>query len=231
MRAVFIGAGELTALTAAQLLAEGHEVIIIEKEKARIDELSDTMVAGFIHGDGSKPAILREANPAATDFLFSLSNNDQYNIIASLVGRSLGYKRVITRIEDAAYEHICIELGLEDIIIPSNNTARYLADMCAGQSALEISALIKGDARVFSFVANDPEDKVAVSELDLPDGCRLMFLYRNEKFLLPDADTVLCKEDEIVLVAHRDVLAALNERWHPVTAVPTTPPDTSKRSS
>ena len=84
MRAVFIGAGELTRITAEQLLKRGYEVVIIEKDKPRIEELSGGLGAGFIHGDGSKPAILREADPAATDLLFSLSGNDQYNIIAGL---------------------------------------------------------------------------------------------------------------------------------------------------
>jgi len=212
MRAVFIGAGELTRLTAQRLIKDGFKVVIVETDKARIDELSQDLDAGFIHGDGSKPAILREANPAATDYLFSLSGNDQYNIIASLVGRSLGFKRVITRIEDAAYEHICIELGLEDIIVPDYTIARYLADLCAGEGPLEVSALIKGDARALSFVVGE-EDEVPVADLELPAGSRLVFLYRNDEFILPEPDSVLNKGDEVVIVAHRDVLPALRERW------------------
>lgn len=217
MRAVFIGAGELTKLTAQQLLKSGYEVIIIEKDKAVIDELSVEMDAGFIHGDGSKPAILREADPAGTDFLFCLSGSDQYNIIASLVGRSLGYKRVITRIEDASYEHICIELGLEDIIVPDSTIARYLADLCAGQSPMEVSAQLKADARVFSFVAAE-QDEGPIADLQLPADSRLMFVYRNEKFILPEADSALQKGDEVVIVAHKEVLPALQERWHPTLA-------------
>jgi trk system potassium uptake protein TrkA len=216
MRAVFIGAGELTIMTARQLLKSGYEIVIIEKDKEVIDELSVDLDAGFIHGDGSKPAILREADPAATDFLFCLAGNDQYNIIASLVGRSLGYQRVITRIEDPSYEHICIELGLEDVIVPDSTMARYLADLCAGQNPLEASALIKGDARVFSFVA-DKEDEAKVEEMQLPRDSRLMFLYRNEELVLPDADTALQQGDEVVIIAHSKALPELKERWIHVT--------------
>ena len=214
MRAVFIGAGDLTSMTAQQLLKYGNEVVIIEKDKARIDELSETLGAGFIHGDGSKPVILREADPSATDFLFCLTNNDQYNIITSLVGRSLGYKRVVTRIEDPSYEHICLELGLNDVIVPDYTIARYLADMCAGHNPLEISAVIKGDARIFSFVARE-EDAGPLSELKLPANSRVMFLYRKEKFILADADTALREDDEVVLIAHSKVLSELEERWNP----------------
>jgi len=212
MRVVFIGAGELTTLTAQQLLKNNCDVVIIEKDKTRIDDLSNDLAAGFIHGDGSKPAILREADPTATDFLFALTGNDQSNIIASLVGRSLGFKRTITRIEDPSYEHICLELGLTDVIVPDNTVARYLADMVAGQNPLEVSALIKGDARIFAFVAQD-NDECAISELDLPDDSQVMFFYRNEKLILPDPETALKKDDEVIIIARSDALPALEERW------------------
>ena len=212
MRAVFIGAAELTIMTARQLLDNGYEVIIIETDKARIDELSVDLDAGFIHGDGSKPAILREADPAATDFMFCLSGSDQFNIIASLVGRSLGCKRVVTRIEDPSYEHICVELGLEDIIIPDYTIARHLADICAGQNPLEISALIRGDARIFSFVAGE-KDEGLLADLQLPEGTRLLFLYRDDAFMLPGAGTQLKQGDEVVIIAHSEALAGLQARW------------------
>lgn len=214
MRSVFIGASDLTVLTAQQLLKSGHEVVIIERDKERIDELTTDIGAGFIHGDGSKPAILREADPAATDFLFCLTDNDQNNILASLVGRSLGYQRVVTRIQDPAYEHICIELGLTDVIVPNYTIARYLADMCAGQNPLEVSALIKGEARIFSFVAHE-QDEGLLAELNMPENSRVIFFYRNDKFILPESSTVLQKGDEVVIIAHSKALPELETRWNP----------------
>jgi len=214
MRAVFVGAGSLTSMTAQQLLANNHDVVIIEKDKALIDELSADLGAGFIHGDGSKPAILREADPAATEFLFCLTGNDQYNIIASLVGRSLGFKRVVTRIEDPSYEHICIELGLENVIVPDLTIARYLADMCAGQNPMQLSAAIKGEARIFSFIVRE-QDEGTVNELKLPSDSRVIFLYRGDKFILADEDTKLQKDDEVVIACRNKVLSDLEARWNP----------------
>jgi len=204
-------------MTARQLLEHRHEVVIIEQDKKRIDELSVELDAGYIHGDGSKPAILREADPAATDFLFCLCGTDQYNIIASLVGRSLGYRRVVTRIEDPAYEHICIELGLEDLIVPDFTIARYLADMCEGKSPLGLSALVKGDARVFAFVAGK-EDEGPLADLQLPEGCRLICMYRKDKLLLPGSGMALRKGDEVMLITHEKVISELQARWSPILA-------------
>jgi trk system potassium uptake protein TrkA len=131
MRAVFIGAGSLAVVTAKLIRERGEEVVIIEQDKERIDALSEEVDCGFLHGDGSKPAMLREADPEHTDVLFALTGNDQANILASLVGRSLGFKRVVTKIEDYEFEHICKELGLEDVIVPSRTVGRYLAERFA----------------------------------------------------------------------------------------------------
>ena len=212
MRAVFVGAGGLSAAIAAILLRRGHEVVMIERDRDRIDALKEELDCGFLHGDGSKPAILREADPGQTDILFCLTGNDQSNILAGLVGRSLGFKRVVPKIEDSEFEHICLELGLEDTIVPVATIGRYLADMFEGQDLLELSATIKGEARVFSFVVRD-EDAGAVAELELPAEARVMFFYRDNKFQLAEPESRLKPGDEVVVVTHRRNLSKLQERW------------------
>jgi len=133
MRFVFVGAGSLALLTCRLLVERHHQVVIIERDPAVIELLREELDVGFIQGDGSRPAILREANPEATDLLFCLTHDDQANIIASLVARSLGYRRVVTKIEDPELEHICAELGLADALVPMHTVGRYLADMAEGQ--------------------------------------------------------------------------------------------------
>lgn len=212
MRAVFIGAGALTTATARRLLKHGHDVVVIEIDAERIAELSDELSCGFIHGDGSKPAILREADPKSTDLLYCLTGNDQTNILASLVGRSLGFGRIVTKIIDPEYEHVCVELGLEELIIPARTIGRYLADVLPGRELFELSAMIKDEARVFSFIAR-PEDAGPVKDLDLPSGARACFYYRDERFELIEANTKLIPGDEVVIITHSKHLPALFERW------------------
>ncbi len=84
MRTAFVGAGKVSVETAKALIKKGHEVVIIETDNAKIDELSDEMDCSFLHGDGSQPNLLREVNPEQTDFLFCLTSSDQDNVIASL---------------------------------------------------------------------------------------------------------------------------------------------------
>jgi trk system potassium uptake protein TrkA len=210
MRAVFLGAGSLAFMTVQALLKKDHEVIIIEQNKELIETLSNELDCGFVHGDGSKPAILRETDPKDVDYLFCLTGNDQVNIITSLVGRSLGFKRVITKIEDPEFEHICVELGLNDTIIPDQTIGRYLADMIEGHDLLALSAIIKDEARVFSFVIH-AENEALLYSLQLPDETRIICLYRNGKFKIPDPDFTFKINDEVVILTHSRNLPWLNK--------------------
>ncbi|MFZ7112018.1 MAG: potassium channel family protein [Desulfatiglandales bacterium] len=137
-----MGAGEVTVRTAEILISRGHEVIIIEKDAAKVERLSDEMDCSFLTGDGSNPVVLREMSPEKTQVLFCLSDTDQTNLIAGLVGRSPGFERVITSSENPAFEEIRRELGLENTIIPSRTISRYLADMVEGEDIPELSTVI-----------------------------------------------------------------------------------------
>ncbi len=212
MRAVFIGASSLTVMTAEILLKRRHEVVIVESNKERINELSKDFDCGFVHGDGTTPAIQRETDPGHSDFLFCLAGNDQVNIIASLVGRSLGFPRVVTKIINPEFEHICLELGLEEIIIPAGTMGRYLADKFAGRDLLELSGMIKDEARVFSFVAR-PEDEGPLEKIAIPGELRIICLYRDNQFVLPDEDSEINQGDEVVAITRQQFLAQLQDRW------------------
>ena len=210
MRVVFVGAGNLALMTARLLLKRGHEVVIVEADNTLVQELPQQLDCGIIHGDGSKPAILREAGPGETDVLFCVTDSDQTNIIASLVGRSLGFERVVTKIDDPEFEHICLELGLENTIIPSRTIGRHLSDMCEGRDPLELSTMIREEARVLSFVVHESQQG-AVSSLHLPAHSRIVCVYRKGKFLLPDEDFDLKLDDEVVMITDRDSVEDLSE--------------------
>ncbi|MCC6544180.1 MAG: TrkA family potassium uptake protein [Nitrospirae bacterium] len=214
MRIVFIGADEVSIETAKALVRKNHEVIIIETDRVKIDELSEEMDCSFLLGDGSRPNILREVNPEQTDILFCLTGSDQTNVIASLVGRSLGFKRVVTSIADEQFEGICRELGLGDTIIPSRTISRYLQDMVGGGKNVELSTVLKDEARFFTFTARE-EDAVAVKELKLPADARVICYYRENKFAISDDETMLRPGDEIVILTHSRNLGNLEKRWHP----------------
>jgi trk system potassium uptake protein TrkA len=212
MRVAFIGASEVAVRTAEALTKRGHEVVIIEVKDEKVKELSEVLDCSFIRGDGSSPTILREVSPEQTDVLFCLTNSDQANLIAALVGRSLGFKRVIPSIENPELEEICRELGLKDTIIPSVTISRYLADITQGRDILELSTVIKNDARFLSFTVKKAGPH-AVKDMELPQGSSVVCYYRDDQFWLPQDETKFKDGDEVVVITHSNNLSELRERW------------------
>jgi trk system potassium uptake protein len=224
MRIVFIGTGTVSIETAKKLIDKGHDVIIIETQKDRIDELAEEMDCSFLHGDGSQPNLLGEVNPKETDFLFCLTNSDQANVIASLVGRSLGFKRVVTTIGDPQYEGICLELGLMDTIIPSRTISRSLVDMVSGSENVQLSTILKDEARFFTLIV-DKETRAA-RDLELPAEARVICYYRDGKFAHADEETTFAGGDEIIILTHSKNIPALQKRWK----AKSTPEDTAEKT-
>lgn len=214
MRIVLLGASSVAETAAKILIERGHRLVLVDTDRERIDELSDTLDCSFLHGDGSNPSILHEAGPGETDVLVCMSDHDQANIIAGLVGRSLGFARIVTVITNSAYENICLELGLEETIIPVQMIGRDLADMVEGEDTMEFSSVIKGEAQVFKFLATR-SDEGSVNDLNLPARSKAICYYRDDKFHLIDDDTKFEKNDEVIILTYRDVLPTLQERWKP----------------
>ena len=211
MKAILIGASPIAIMTAKFLLKRNHEVIIIERDKEKIDELSNQLDCGFLHGDGSKPDLLRETDPEEVDVLYCLTSHDQTNIIAGLIGRSLGFAKVVSKIEDPSYEHICIELGLDTTIIPSLTIGRNLAEMFEGRDPLELSTMFRYDAAPFSFVAHEKHIG-AISDLDLPKDSRIICIYRNEQLMIPEENEQIKLDDEVIIITHHKNLEKLHKK-------------------
>jgi trk system potassium uptake protein TrkA len=216
MRIVFSGTDPITMISAKRMVELGHEVIIIEPDKAKIDQLSEQIDCSFLNGDASRPAIISQADPKKSDFLFCLSENDQMNIITSLLGRSMGFKRVVTSVSDADLEKLCNELGLVDTIVPARTISRHLENMVRGLDVIELSTLLKGDARFFTFTARK-QDEITAAEMNLPENARIIFYYRDNAFHLVENDTRFRKDDEIVILTHSKNLTELRKRWSPET--------------
>lgn len=212
MRFVFVGTGTLALLTCRLMIKRRHDVVMIERDKDAIERLADELECGFLHGDATRPAILREAEPERTDLLFCLTHDDQANIIISLAAKTLGFRRVVTKIEDPDLEHICTELGLGDSMVPLHTVGRYLADMAEGQNIIELSDIFRGEARVFAFQAGEASAG-SVRELELPPDARVICYYRDGDFHLADEDSHIKAGDELVVLTTSKFLKALREKF------------------
>jgi len=212
MRAIFVGASPLTVMTARRLLKAGHEVVIIDTDEDKIAALSETLDCGFIHGDGSRPAVLEELSPEDTDMLFCLSNDDQDNIIASLVGKTMQFGQVVAKIEDPDFEGICSKLGLENVIVPDRDIGEHLADRIEGHDAADLTTAVEGGIRFFHFVVRE-QDAGKLDALDLPGQARVIVITRDGESVIAAADDEIREDDRLLVVTPRDGLEELKKRF------------------
>lgn len=200
------------AVDAAKALCErGHEVVLIDHDPERIEALAEVLDCGFVTGDGSRPAVLREVGPEQTDFLFALSDSDEANILAALVGRSLGFGRVVPKVKEPDLEAICTELGLDDVIVPDREIGLRLADLVEGRDSPELTTVVRSDLRFFGFEV--PAGVGNGEGLELPKAARLIARTRDGKSVLADASTALQEGDEVVLIAEEGEIDGLRERF------------------
>jgi len=207
----FIGASPLAVKAARTLTERGHEVILIDTDHEKIETLSDTLDCGLITGDGSRPAVLQEVGPEQTDFLFCVSDRDESNVLAALVGRSLGFGRVVPKIEESDLEPLCTELGLDDTIVPDREIAQQLVDLVEGRETPALTTVVQSGLRFFGF--DLPEGVRAGADLDLPDGARLIARTRGDQSVLADEQTSFEEGDRVVLIVEEEKVDSLRERF------------------
>ncbi len=212
MRIVFIGASATAVLTTRLLLDEGHDVVIVERDGAKIEALCDELDCGFVHDDGSKPRVLKELSPENTDILFCLTDSDRDNIIASLVAKNIGFERIVTSLEDPEYESITQDIEFAETIVPDREVARALMDMVSGSPRMELSALLKSNLRFFTFCVGE-DDATTVSALDLPEEARVVAVTRAEESLLAEDSTELEPGDVVVIICAEELAGELEERF------------------
>src|SRR3989304_4828353 len=82
MRIVIIGAGDVGTFLAKGLSAE-HDIIVIEKNKEKVERIKESLDVLVIHGDGDNPAILKEAEIEKADIVLAVSGDDRTNILSS----------------------------------------------------------------------------------------------------------------------------------------------------
>ncbi len=212
MRIVFIGASNLTVTTAKIAIEKGHEVVIVELDQQKIDILSGELDCGFIQGDGSFPSILEEVSPENTDFLICFTDNDQDNIIASLVGQKMGFGEVITRIDNPDFDVICKQLKLEHVFNPDRQVADTLVDTIEGYKRARRTTELFGDLYFFKFLVTESTEK-KLHALDLPKDTQVVCVTRvDEAYLSADLET-LQENDSVTLITRQNHIETLTAKF------------------
>ena len=203
-RIMIAGGGNIGAQLASDL-EDTFQVKVIEQNKERCIALSEKLHNSIVlHGVASNQDLLLEENVDATDVFCALTNDDETNIMASMLAKKLGAGKVITLINNVAYVDL-VQGGQIDIAIsPQQITvSRLLRHVRQGDIA-NVYSLRRGAAEALEIVARgDAETSQVVGkrldEIPLPENTIIGALVRDKEVLIAHRDVVIESEDHVIL--------------------------------
>lgn len=206
-RSVVIAGGGNIGLTLAEEIEREHpgvhaKVIEYNRERARFiaQALDDTMV---LNGDVLDPEILDEANIEQTETFVAVSNDDEVNILSSLLAKRSGCERTVTLINTSTYASLITQLGIDAVVNPRALTvSSILQHVRRGRIRSVYSVredfgeVIEAEALETSVLVGRP-----LKDAKLPAGVIIGAIVRGDEVVMPRGDTVIEAKDRVVVFA------------------------------
>ena len=214
MYTIIVGGGQVGRYLASILLAEGHQIKIIEYRSDRISVLEQSFAADqIIFGSGSDPNVLEGAGVHHADVIVAATGSDETNlVVCSLARLEFKVPRIIARVNNPKNAWLYTpEMGVDVALNQADLLARLIAEEMSLGDMMTLLKLRKGQ---YSLVEEkvDPDavaNGKAVRDLNLPQRCVLAAIIRKGELIIPRGDTLLQTADEVLAVVHSAELPKL----------------------
>ena len=195
-----IGGGNVGLKLAKSLENLRLKLKIIERDEARCNylsqELNDALV---INGDGTDLELLNEEDIASSDVVVSVTNNDEKNLLCSLLVKHLGAKRVITRVSKNANISLFEQVGI-DIAISSRTAALNEIKNNIKDTNIGILATVEqGQGEVLVIELPDNYEAKKIMNLKLPAKAVVGIIQRRNRIIIPNGLTTITGEDKLII--------------------------------
>jgi trk system potassium uptake protein len=233
-RRIMIAGGGNIGSRLASVAQERYQVKVIEASEERAKELGSALPHVLVlHGDATDETLLDAENIDDMDFFLALTNDDENNIMASLLAKSQGARRVLALINRRAYADLLQADRIDIAISPAQvSIGSLLAHVRRGDVAA-VHSLRRGAAEALEFVVHGDisTSKVIgrrIDELDLPKGASIGAIVRGVsqdtpganlrlgQVLIAHGDTVIEPEDHVILFLSSKDLVPKVERYFQV---------------
>jgi trk system potassium uptake protein TrkA len=157
-----------------------------------------------LNGEASQRELLLEENIADTDVFLALTNDDEANIMSSLLAKRLGAKKVMALINNPAYVDL-VQGGEIDIALsPQQATIGSLLTHVRRGDVVQVHSLRRGAAEAMEAIAHGDASSSrvvgrAIEDIDLPEGTTIGAIVRGEEVLIAHDATVIESEDHVIL--------------------------------
>lgn len=205
MHVIVVGCGRVGSQLATFLSAEGHDVVVIDKEASSFKRLGTTFNGITLVGYGYDEEILREAGIDHCEAFASVTDFDNANMMAAEVASRLyGVKRVVARLYNPERERTFQQLGL-DYVCGTTMVAQAMLDKLIEGHGHHLT--IRGDIELIEFIAGPKVDNKMVVDLQIPNEFRICLVTREGTSFVPWRETIL-KDRDVLLAVVKDTAYA-----------------------
>jgi trk system potassium uptake protein TrkA len=212
MYVVVIGGGNVGYYLTKELLAAGHEVVMIEKDPARARLIADELGSIVIPNDGCEGRYQAEAGMGRADVVAAVTGDDEDNLVACQVAKMrFNVPRSIARVNNPKNEHLFRKLAIDDTVSPTRAILGVIEHEIPIHDLLHLAELEGGELQIVEaqLEADSPVVGKALRELTLPEGSYVTVLVRNERAIAARPETRLLVGDRVLAVTSAEREAEL----------------------
>lgn len=214
MYIIIVGGGKVGYYLTKTLLAEDHEVLLIEREPAKVENYAERLGAVVVRGDGAEASTLDAAGAARADVIVAVTGDDEDNLVICQVAKSkFNVGRTIARVNNPKNEHLFRLLGVDVTVSQTNFILNLIGQAIPHRSFIHLMNLRHAGLAIVeaSITESSPVAHLTLEQIDLPVSCAIAAIARGQEVIVPDTDTVLEPGDEIIAVTHLNEEEALRE--------------------
>ncbi|MBP6513609.1 MAG: Trk system potassium transporter TrkA [Steroidobacteraceae bacterium] len=221
MKIIILGAGQVGKTAAYHLSREqANDVTVVDTDDDVLRDLQDRLDIRTVSGNGAHPGVLDAAGASDADMIVALTNSDEVNMVACEVAHALfRTPRKIARIRSSDYtSHARLfdegALAVDHIISPEQLVTEYVERLIRYPGALQVLDFADGRVRLVGVRAIEGGKLVGHQLRELRNhipqrDARVAAIYRGQRSIKPEGDTVIETGDEVFFIAARDDIRAM----------------------
>jgi trk system potassium uptake protein TrkA len=203
MYVIVVGGGKVGFYLAKTLLAEGHEVILIERDPVKSATLSQALNTAVLQGDGAEAELLEQAGMGRADVAVAVTGEDEDNLVVCQVAkRKFNVPRTIARINNPKNEAIFKKLGIDVTVSSTDAILAQIEAQIPAHSLVHLLTLRAAGAAIVNVkLAHDsPAIGRPLRELSFPQDANISLIVRGSTGVVPHGDTVMQAGDDVIAV-------------------------------
>jgi len=203
MYIVVVGGGEVGYYLTKELLEANHEVVLMEKNKSRAEQISEELGSMVIAKDGCEGRYMMEAGAFRADMVIAVTGDDEDNLVICQMAKYLfNVPRTIARVSNPKNEVIFAKLGIDETVSSTRRILRLIEEELPAHHLAQVIPIEPGGIELVEVVLepNSPITGKAVKEVLLPPGSLFSLIVRNGEALLPSPETVFLSEDKVLVI-------------------------------